>query len=141
MTKVSFYTGAEDKLRTACQLSQKALQQGMRVLLHVPTDELATQLDQLLWHYPPTAFLPHCHGHEADAATLPVVIGRDQRFPHSELLISLHDECPLFFSRFERVIEIVGKEEQDIRLGRARFKFYRDRGFDIQHTDLGQVRT
>lgn len=141
MTKVSFYTGSEDKLRTACQLSQKALQQGMRVLLHVPTDELASRLDQLLWHYPPTAFMPHCRCHEAEAATTPVVIGRSDTFPHSELLISLHDECPPFFSRFERVIEIVGKEEEDVRLGRARFKFYRDRGFDIHHTDLTTART
>ncbi|PJC02859.1 MAG: DNA polymerase III subunit chi, partial [Gallionellales bacterium CG_4_9_14_0_8_um_filter_59_50] len=25
MTKIDFYTGSEDKLRTACQLSQKAM--------------------------------------------------------------------------------------------------------------------
>lgn len=140
MTKVDFYTGSEDKLRTACQLSHKAMQNGLRVLLHVPNDDTADKLDKLLWHYPATAFLPHCHSHEADAATMPVVIGRDENFPHSELLISLHTECTTFFSRFERVIEIVGMDEDETKLGRARFKFYKDRGYDVGHTDLAKLR-
>jgi len=140
MTKVNFYTGSEDKLRTACQLSHKAMQNGLRVLLHVPNDDTADKLDKLLWHYPATAFLPHCHSHETDAATMPVVIGRDENFPHSELLISLHTECTTFFSRFERVIEIVGSDDDDAKLGRARFKFYKDRGYDVGHTDLAKLR-
>jgi DNA polymerase-3 subunit chi len=140
MTKVDFYTGSADKLRTACQLSHKAMQNGLRVLLHVPNDDTADKLDKLLWHYPATAFLPHCHSHEADAATMPVVIGRDENFPHSELLISLHTECTTFFSRFERVIEIVGLNEDETMLGRVRFKFYKDRGYDVGHTDLAKLR-
>lgn len=140
MTKVDFYTGSTDKLRTACQLSHKAMQNGLRVLLHVPNDDTADKLDKLLWHYPATAFLPHCHSHEANAATMPVVIGRDENFPHSELLISLHTECTTFFSRFERVIEIVGLNEDETMLGRVRFKFYKDRGYDVGHTDLAKLR-
>ncbi len=140
MTQVDFYSGAEDKLRTACQLTHKAMQKGLRVLLHVPDASTADQLDKLLWHYPATAFMPHCRSHEADAASMPVVVGSDENFPHSELLISLHDECVTFFSRFERVIEIVGCDEEDVARGRARFKFYRDRGYEINHTDLAKLR-
>ena len=136
MTKVDFYTGSEDKLRTACQLSHKAMQNGMRVLLHVPDEDTANRLDQLLWHYPATAFMPHCHSHEADAASMPVVIGRDETFPHSELLISLHDECLPFFSRFECVKEIVGPDADDASLGRERYVFYKDRGYELRHFDL-----
>lgn len=138
MTKVDFYTGSADKLRTACQLSQKAMQNGLRVLLHVPDDETADQLDKLLWHYPPTAFLPHCRGHEAEAASMPVVIGRDDSFPHSQLLISLHTDCLPFFSRFERVIEIVSQDDADAKLGRERYKFYKDRGYELRHFDLNK---
>jgi DNA polymerase-3 subunit chi len=140
VTQVDFYSGSEDKLRTACQLSHKAMQNGLRVLLHTPDEDTADRLDKLLWHYPATAFMPHCRSHEAEAATMPVVIGRDDNFPHSELLINLHDECVTFFSRFERVIEIVGSDEEDVARGRARFKFYRDRGYEINHTDLSRLR-
>jgi DNA polymerase-3 subunit chi len=136
VTKVDFYTGSEDKLRTACQLSHKAMQNGLRVLLHAPDEDTADKLDKLLWHYPPTAFMPHCHSHEADAATMPVVIGRDEIFPHSELLISLHNTCLPFFSRFERVIEIVSQDDADAKLGRERYVFYKDRGYELRHFDL-----
>jgi DNA polymerase-3 subunit chi len=109
---------------------------GLRVLLHTPDEATADKLDKLLWHYPATAFMPHCRSHETDAATMPVVIGRDNNFPHSELLISLHSQCVTFFSRFERVIEIVGCDDEDARLGRSRYSFYRDRGYALRHFDL-----
>lgn len=138
MTKVDFYTGSDDKLRTACQLSQKAMQNGRRVLLHVPDEATADKLDKLLWHFPATAFLPHCRSHEAEAAAMPVVIGLDETFHHSDLLISLHDVCPPFFSRFERVIEIVSLDAEDAKLGRERYGYYRDRGYEMRHFDLRQ---
>ena len=136
MTKVDFYTGSEDKLRTACQLSHKALQNGLRVLLHAPDEATAERLDKMLWHYPPTAFMPHCHSGDADAASLPVVIARDENFPHHELLVSLHDDCLPFFSRFERVIEIVSQDDADAQRGRERYVYYKDRGYELRHFDL-----
>jgi DNA polymerase-3 subunit chi len=137
VTKVDFYTGSTDKLRTACQLSHKAMQNSLRVLLHVPDKAVSESLDKLLWHYPATAFIPHCHSHEAAASEMPVVLGyREESFPHSELLISLDTVCLPFFSRFERLIEIVSKDEEDARLGRERYKFYKDRGYEMRHFDL-----
>ena len=138
MTKVDFYTGSDDKLRTACQLSQKAMQNGLRVLLHVPDEATADKLDKLLWHFPATAFMPHCRSGETDAVNMPVVIGQDEIFYHSELLISLHNVCLPFFSRFERVIEIVSQDDEDAKLGRERYIFYKDRGYEMRHFDLRQ---
>jgi DNA polymerase-3 subunit chi len=139
VTKVDFYTGSEDKLRTACQLSHKAMQNGLRVLLHVPDEATADKLDKLLWHFPTTAFMPHCRNHAAEVATMPVIIGQDETFPHSELLISLHSTSLPFFSRFDRVIEIVGLDGEDAKLGRERYGFYRDRGYELRHFDLRQT--
>lgn len=142
MTKVDFYTGSEDKLRTACQLSHKAMQNGVRVLLSAPDAATTEALDKLLWHFPATAFIPHCRSDASAAMQMPVVLNSgSEKFPHHELLISLHDECVPFFSRFERVIEIVGTNEDDSRLGRERFKFYRDRGYELHHIDLAKANT
>ncbi len=141
MTKVDFYTGSEDKLRTACQLSHKAMQNGVRVVLSAPDEATADALDKLLWQFPATAFIPHCRGDDAEAGEMPVVLNSgSERFPHHDLLISLHDECVPFFSRFERVIEIVSADEEDSRLGRERYKFYKDRGYELSHTDLSKPR-
>lgn len=137
MTKIDFYTGSTDKLRTACQLSHKAMQNGLHTVISLPDAASCDALDRLLWHYPDTAFIPHCRSDAADASDTPVVLScGDNRFSHHDLLISLHSECMPFFSRFERVIEIVGSDEDDSRLGRERFKFYRDRGYELRHFDL-----
>jgi DNA polymerase-3 subunit chi len=137
MTKVDFYTGSKDKLHTVCQLSHKAMQNGVRVILSTPDAATTDALDKLLWHYPATAFIPHCLGDAGEAALSPLVLDQGgEKFPHHELLISLHNECMPFFSRFERVIEIISNDSEDSRLGRLRFKFYRDRGYELRHIDL-----
>ena len=141
MTKVDFYTGSTDKLRTACQLSHKAMQNGVRVVLSAPDAATADALDKLLWQFPATAFIPHCRSDASEAGRMPVVLDSgNESYPHHDLLISLHDECVPFFSRFERVIEIVGQDTEDSRMGRKRYKYYKDRGYELSHTDLSKLR-
>ena len=142
MTKVDFYTGSTDKLRTACQLSHKAMQSGMRTAISLPDAATSAALDRLLWHYPATAFIPHCHSDAEGADQMPVVLSHgSDKFPHHDLLISLQNECLPYFSRFERVIEIIGNDAEDSRMGRERFKFYRDRGYELRHIDLTSAKT
>ena len=148
MTKIDFYTGSTDKLRTACQLSHKAMQNGVRTIISAHDAVSADALDKLLWHYPATAFIPHCRSDATEADQMPVLSmskwpvvlshGND-KFPHHDLLISLHSECLPFFSRFERVIEIIGNDAEDSRLGRERYKFYKDRGYELHHIDLANI--
>lgn len=140
MTKIDFYTGSTDKLRTACQLSHKAMQNGVRAIISAHDAMTVDALDKLLWHYPATAFIPHCRSDATEAGQTNVLLSHGtDKFPHHDLLISLHSECMPFFSRFERVIEIVGHDAEDSRLGRERFKFYRDRGYELSHTDLSKA--
>ncbi|MFA6921708.1 MAG: DNA polymerase III subunit chi [Gallionella sp.] len=148
MTKVDFYTGSTDKLRTACQLSHKAMQHGLHTVISLPDAASLDALDKLLWHYPDTAFIPHTRVDAPDPSTelrtglskWPVVLSVDNdKFPHHDMLISLHDECLPYFSRFERVVEIVGSDEEESRRGRERYKFYRDRGYEMRHFDLSRA--
>jgi len=47
---------------------------------------------------------------------------------------------PSYFSRFRRVVEIVTRDSDDRALARDRFRFYRDRGYEITTHDLGKTR-
>ena len=59
---------------------------------------------------------------------------------HDDVLINLQHPQPTIFSRFKRLIEIVGADEADKVLARARYKFYRDRGYEIRSYDaLGKA--
>ncbi len=122
------------------------MQNGVRTAISLPDAATFNALDKLLWHYPATAFIPHSRSDAEEAEQMPVVLnhGSDnggEKFPHHDLLISLHNECVPFFSRFERVIEIISADEEDSRMGRERYKFYKDRGYELRHIDLANAKT
>jgi DNA polymerase-3 subunit chi len=53
------------------------------------------------------------------------------------VLLNLGDDWPPFFASFERVLEIVGADEEDKSRARARFVFYRKRGYEINVNAIG----
>ncbi len=139
MTRVDFYFNAGSKLQVACQLAAKALQQRLRVLIYAPDDEVARNLDRMLWTYQAIGFVPHCMASDPLAPETPVLISRDaQPAGHDEVMMNLHVETPPAFSRFQRLVEIVGEEEADRQAARGRFRYYRDRGYDISVHDLAE---
>ncbi len=140
MTRIDFYSNAEPKLQVACQLAAKAVQQSLRVLILAPDETTARAIDKLLWSVPATGFLPHCMVRDALAPETPVLIARDcDTLPHDEVLLNLGTDSPAPFSRFRRLIELVANDDADKQAGRARFRFYRDRGYEIHHHDLGRA--
>jgi DNA polymerase III subunit chi len=140
MTQIDFYTHVANKLNVGCRLAAKAHAQGLRVAVLCPDAAVAQSFDRMLWTVAPLAFVPHCSASHPLAARTPVVIDHEGLFntqaPHDEVLLNLRDEWPPVFSRFQRLIEIVSTDDADRAGARARFKFYRDRGYDIRSHDL-----
>lgn len=140
MTQIDFYVNAPDKLHLACLLSLKALGQDRRVLFYTPDAQTTTAMDRLLWTFSALSFVPHCRSDDLLAAETPVIIDHElSSLPHHEILVNLQSECPPVFSRFERLIEIVGNEEADKAAARARYRFYRDRGYALRTHDVGKT--
>ncbi len=52
------------------------------------------------------------------------------------MIVNLDREQPAFFSRFERMVEVVASEDDDLEAGRRRWKFYKDRGYPLSRHDL-----
>jgi DNA polymerase-3 subunit chi len=141
MTEILFYTHVEDRLQTACQLSAKALTRQMRVLILTIDAALTDKVSKLLWSMPAIGFYPHCRASDKLAAVTPIIVDHvAEPLPHDQVLINLLRETPPVFSRFQRLIEIVGLDEDDRAAARERFRFYRDRGYDITTHQLGGAR-
>jgi len=139
MTQIDFYFHVENKLQTACALSAKAYARGLRVLAYCPDDVVSQKFSRLLWTTPALSFVPHCAPEDRLAAVTPVIVDHEGREPtHDGVLLNLRDELPSFFSRFQRLIEIVGLDEEERRRARERYKFYRDRGYEIQNHDMSK---
>jgi DNA polymerase-3 subunit chi len=137
MTRIDFYTKVDNKLRFAGKLCAKALAQKLRVNVYAPDQGLAERFDRLLWTDSALSFIPHCRAEDPLAAQTPVLIHTQEgELQDDALLINLDHTWPPFFSRFERVIEIVGTEPEDAAAARERFRFYRDRGYAMQTHDM-----
>lgn len=138
MTNIGFYKLSGDQqgaLKLVCQLVKKTQQQQhqQQVLCLVPDNKSAESLDNLLWGFEPTEFIPHGRG----ANQYPVAITSDpEPMDHHQILINLQPEIPSWFSRFERVIEIIYKQADYEQAKRNNFRFYKERGYPLSFHDL-----
>jgi DNA polymerase-3 subunit chi len=97
------------------------------VVVYAPDENTARAFDKLLW------------AHRAPSPEALVVIARrDSEMAHYQVILNLHADSPPSFSRFERLVELVGAGDDDRKLARSRFRFYRDRGYEINHYDLSK---
>jgi DNA polymerase-3 subunit chi len=140
MTQIDFYTHVPDRLRTACVLSSKAFARGFKVTVFCADAGTAQRVDRMLWTTPAIGFVPHCAPDDPLAAMTPVIVDyRGENLLNDDVLLNLRPERPAFFSRFQRLVEIVGLDEDDRAQARERFRFYRDRGYEIRTHDLSKV--
>ena len=130
-----FFFNVEDKLQKLAELSEKAIAKNVKLLMFVQNNEAATEIQQYLWSLP-QQFLPNHLASNALASVTPIIIDwQGEQLLHDEVLINLQHPQPVFFSRFRRLIEIVGVDEADKVQARIRYKFYRDRGYEIKSYD------
>ena len=52
------------------------------------------------------------------------------------MLVNLALQTPSFFSRFERLIEVVTPADDDRAAARDRWRFYKERGYPLSSFDL-----
>jgi DNA polymerase-3 subunit chi len=137
VTEILFYTFADNPLDIARRVAAKAHGQGRQVMIYAPDAAVADAIDRLLWTTPALGFVPHCRDSDPLAAETPVLIGTDaDALRSADVMINLHTEQPPAFARFERLVEIVGLDEARVEAGRARYRFYKTRGYALQTHDL-----
>jgi DNA polymerase-3 subunit chi len=136
VTRIDFYRYAEDKQHYACRLAAKASRSN-KVVVFAPDREVLDRFDRALWTYQATGFVPHARAGSPHAAETPVILSSSgDDLPHHDVLLNLGAEWPPFFATFDRVLEIVGADEADKELARARYVFYQKRGYDIRVNDI-----
>ena len=144
MTRVDFYVlpGEEPATRLAfvCRLAEKAYERGQPVFVHGDDEALLARLDDALWSFRPSAFVPHrlLPADEPPSAVdaEPVQLSAGEPAPDRRVLINLAREVPAFFSRLERTLEVVDQSPAVRDAGRERYRFYRHRGYPLKHHQI-----
>jgi DNA polymerase-3 subunit chi len=129
MTEVAFHAGLPDTLGYACRLLRKAWRQRLRLTVTGPPEALR-RLDAQLWVFEPGSFIPHAllgRGQSATTAMEPTPIWLTEEpgsAPPAQVLVNLGTPLLPAFSRFERVVELVGADPEDAAQGRLRWRLY-----------------
>ena len=137
MTRINFYQiGREESvLEFSCRLINAMYRRGHQVHVHTGHRDTTEELDKLLWSKNDSRFIPHEIYTKTGIARIKI---SDKDIPddHCDVLINLSDEIPDFFSRFERVAEIVPVNQQDRERARKNYRFYQDRGYQLAYHEV-----
>lgn len=140
MTRIDFYFNVADKSQTISDLVQSSLPKRRLVTILADDESMAGKVSAGLWQKKPESFLPNVLVNHVLARKTPVVIHwQEHALLQDDMLINLTSGTPGFFSRFTHLIELVGDDEHDKIAARQRYKFYRDRGYEIKTIDHAQA--
>lgn len=141
MPNVSFYILSDQSTRTVdqlvCQLCVKAAGQS-HVHLLLPADKLQ-HMDELLWSFDATTFLPHgidtAASHDTGAKSddkrgmVNLTAQRDGML--DGMIINQQDDA-ILAPHAQRIIEIIAADEASKVSGRTRYQAYKDAGYTLE---------
>ena len=118
--------------QTAAKLIDKAYRQKLKTWVICGDEATAEKLDDWLWTFDETSFLPHALASELPVDEQPPIqIGLS--LPSSEqdfnILLNLSEQMPEAYTQFQRVLEVVPANKKEA--ARIRYKTYRDNECDL----------
>jgi DNA polymerase-3 subunit chi len=139
--RIDFHFNVEHRLQYACRVVRRARAADCRVLLYSRDADRLGRLDTALWTFSALDFVPHVEVDSPLAVRTPVLLASSLTgaTPPCPVLVNLDDEVPpdlqSLTGRFDRLIEIVSRDDDDRRLARERFRLYREAGLQPQSHD------
>lgn len=131
--RVDFYVlksaAAKQRWAFACRLTEKACSKDLSVVIVNDTLADARAMDDMLWTFNERSFIPHgiCQDeHSMDPAAKVHLTALPTPAPRADLLVNLTARLPADWERYPRIAEIIDADDERRRLGRERFKAYRE---------------
>ena len=129
--QVDFYvlkTPSLDARKLACRLAMMAWERGHHITLITDSESLARDMDDLLWELPADRFLPHGLDTEPEGKAAPVTITTMPRVNAGDVMINLSLQAIPEPLRFNRLLEIVSQQEDQLLASREKYRYYKDQG-------------
>jgi DNA polymerase-3 subunit chi len=144
--RVDFYVlksaAVKQRWAFACRLTEKAYLKDLKIVIVNDTLADAKALDELLWTFNEQSFIPHqiCLDEQSVDPATPVHLTVEPAAPPAaDLLVNLAHRLPAQLERYARIAEIIDADEERRRLGRERFKAYRDLKFTLETHQIDEA--
>ena len=133
MSELAIHTNVVNRERYACLVLKKAQRLGMKAAVFFDNENDMDQLDNLLWTFEPSSFIPHAIARTAGATGNAYLLSDNpEHIGSGDLLVLLTHNVPPaihdLMQRFPKVIDIVPKEDPGLTEGRRRFVAYKRHG-------------
>ena len=122
-----------EKARHCCLLAEEFFSRGKRILIVVKDEEQGKVLDQFIWTWRKTSFIPHAFLRgEEDEAVEPILISTGKNCDFGASVLIMAEPCPLeFMRRFEQACDFAELYDRALHEeARKRFVLYRENGFE-----------
>jgi DNA polymerase-3 subunit chi len=141
LTRVFFYFNVPDRIAAAAALVAGAYRKKKEMFIYVPDAVIAEAIDRQLWIAPSIGFVPHVRVSSPLAEQTPVLIGAStESRRQTDRMLNLSDSPPPGFAEFDNLVEVVGRSEEEKKMGRERARFYKDRGYALEYFNLQEKR-
>ena len=144
MKQADFYlldqTEKEKSYRWACQWVYSAWKEKRSVYIHCENEVEAKIVDDMLWTFKDTSFIPHQLISASDPTNaITIWIGHDAILvtpPATQVLLNLTQNQPDCFSHFAHIIEVVPQAVDERSHAREKYKIYKKAGYEcVTHSD------
>ncbi|HWA90183.1 MAG TPA: DNA polymerase III subunit chi [Rhizomicrobium sp.] len=116
-------------------LVERTLERGWRALIRAESAERAEAIDNLLWTYDDSSFLPHAQAGDGDSARQKVLISVEAGNPNAADVLFLVGGAETDWNeRFTRVVTMFdGRDETMLAKARAAWKAAKSSGLDVTY--------
>jgi DNA polymerase III subunit chi len=136
VTEIRFYHLEQRRIDQALPpLLEHALEEGRRVLVRASSDEMVAALNERLWTYDESSFLPHGAAGDGDPMTQPVFLTSELENPNSAtMLVKLSGAEGEADDAFDLVVLLFdGRDEAALAHARGEWRRLKDQGRTISY--------
>ena len=139
MQKIDFHFNVPNRLRYACLVARTVYRRGLTLAVWSADERRLDALDSLLWRFDDLAFLPHVRAESPLAGETPILLSSKLGNLSGDVLLLLDDGLPpdwaLSFDRFQRIIDVVSTDPNELQASRARYRAYKAAGVELAAYD------
>jgi len=136
MTNIKFFFNVENKIELLCSLLPKRLIKKKNSLIYCANNEQLKNLSNYLWSNDSHNFFPHEINNHHDLNK--ITLSDEKIYWMDDTLINISNTIIDGFNRYLSLFEMVSVEEEDKKLARVRFQYYKDRGYSIESIDVNK---